>query len=484
MISSTAQPGALISTHVPARLDRLPWSPFHWRVVLALGITWALDGLEVTFKGAVSGVLQLPTTLNFSPAQIGMLGSAYLAGAVLGALVFGRLADRYGRKRLFFVTLAVYLAGVGLSAFSWDLASFCVFRFLTGCGIGGEYAAINSAIDELIPARHRGRVALLINGTFWLGAALGAGAALVVLDPAHFAPDMGWRVGFGVGALLGFFILCFRNSIPESPRWLITHGRAEEAERVVAEVERAIERRHGVVLAPPSGPALALRPRLFFGLGYVARIMFERYRARSVLCVVLMMSQAFLYNAIFFTYAMVLTRFYAVPAPDTALYLLPFALGNFLGPLLLGPAFDTVGRRVMIALTYGISAVLLAVTGYMFVNDLVSAAGQTALWCAIFFFASAAASSAYLTASEVFPLEIRALAIAIFFAIGTGTGGIAAPWLFGTLIGTGSREAVFYGYLAAAALMLIAVGVVLALGVNAERKPLEEVAAPLSAGAL
>ena len=318
MISRIAQPGALISTQVPARLDRLPWSAFHWRVVFALGITWALDGLEVTFKGAVSGVLQLPTTLNFSPAQIGMLGSAYLAGAVLGALVFGRLADRYGRKRLFFVTLAVYLAGVGLSAFSWDLASFCVFRFLTGCGIGGEYAAINSAIDELIPARHRGRVALLINGTFWLGAALGAGAALVVLDPAHFAPDIGWRVGFGVGALLGLFILCFRNSIPESPRWLITHGRVDEAEQVVAAIERDIERNLGRALSPPNGIALRLRPRLFFGLGYVARIMFERYRARSVLCIVLMMSQAFLYNAIFFTYAMVLTRFYAVPAPDTA----------------------------------------------------------------------------------------------------------------------------------------------------------------------
>ena len=484
MNARASEVNPVISTLVPARLDRLPWSAFHWRVVIALGITWMLDGLEVTFKGAVSGVLQLPTTLNFSPAQIGLLGSAYLTGAVLGALVFGWLADRHGRKKLFFVTLGVYLAGVGLSAFSWDLASFCVFRFITGCGIGGEYAAINSAIDELIPARHRGRVALMINGSFWLGAALGAGAALVVLDPAHFAPDFGWRLGFGVGAALGLFILCFRKSIPESPRWLFTHGRADEADRVVDAIERDIEKKSGRQLVPPAGAALTLRPRPFFGLGYTSRVMFERYRSRSVLCIVLMMSQAFLYNAIFFTYALVLTRFYAVPAPDTALYLLPFALGNFLGPLVLGRAFDTVGRRAMIALTYGISALLLAGTGVLFVNDLVSAAGQTALWCAIFFFASAAASSAYLTASELFPLEIRALAIAIFFAIGTGTGGIAAPWLFGTLIGTGSREAVFYGYLAAAALMLSAVAVVLALGVNAERKPLEEVAPPLSADAL
>ncbi|MDB5809668.1 MAG: transporter [Betaproteobacteria bacterium] len=479
-----AEPGAVISTQVPARLDRLPWSAFHWRVVFALGITWLLDGLEVTFKGAVSGVLQLPTTLNFTSAQIGLLGSAYLAGAVLGALVFGRLADRYGRKKLFFVTLGVYLAGVGLSAFSWDLASFALFRFLTGCGIGGEYAAINSAIDELIPARFRGRVALLINGTFWIGAAVGAGAALVVLDPALFAPDFGWRLGFGVGAALGLIILCFRNSIPESPRWLFTHGRVDEAERIVASIERQLEEKSGCRLAPPSGAVLTLRPRAYFGLGFAAHVLFKRYRARSVLCVVLMMSQAFLYNSIFFTYAMVLTRFYAVPAPDTALYLLPFALGNFLGPLVLGPAFDIVGRRIMIASTYAIAALLLAVTGGLFVRELISAVGQTALWCAIFFFASAAASSAYLTASEVFPLEIRALAIAIFFAIGTGTGGIVAPWLFGTLIGTGSREVLFYGYLAAAALMLIAVVVTLFLGVNAECKPLEEVAPPLSADTL
>lgn len=466
----------IISTQIPARLDRLPWSRFHWLVVLALGVTWILDGLEVTFKGAVSGVLQLPEVMNFTAAEIGMLGSGYLAGAVVGALFFGRLTDRYGRKKLFFITLSVYLVGVALSAFSWNLWSFFAFRFITGCGIGGEYAAINSAIDELIPARFRGRVGLMINGSFWIGAALGSGATVFLLDPAVFAPDLGWRLGFGIGAALGLVILFFRRFIPESPRWLLTHGRAEEAERILGDIERSISK----PLPPPQGPALRLRPRRSFGLAHVARIMFTHYRKRSVLCVTLMMSQAFLYNAIFFTYALVLTRFYDVPASDTGLYLLPFAIGNFLGPMALGHWFDTIGRRPMIALTYGTSAVLLAITGWLFAQGMLSAVGQTAMWSVIFFFASAAASSAYLTASEVFPLEIRALAIAVFFAVGTGTGGMLAPWLFGTLIGTGSRDAVFGGYLAGAALMLLAVGAVLAYGVRAERKPLEEVSPPLT----
>ncbi len=465
----------MIRTRIPARLDQLPWSRFHWLVVIALGVTWILDGLEVTFKGAVSGVLQLPETMGFSAAEIGLLGTGYLSGAVVGALVFGRLTDRYGRKRLFFITLGVYLAGVGLSAFSWDFWSFFVFRFITGCGIGGEYAAINSAIDELIPARHRGRVGLMINGSFWLGAALGSGATVLLLDPALFAPDFGWRLGFGMGAALGLLILLFRRFIPESPRWLLTHGRAAEAERIVAGIERSIG-----APPPPADVEIVLRPQRSFGLAQVAHVMFTRYRSRSALCVMLMMSQAFLYNAIFFTYALVLTRFYGVPAGETGLYLLPFAIGNFLGPVVLGRWFDTIGRRPMISLTYGTSATLLALTGWLFTQDLLSAAGQTAMWSVIFFFASAAASSAYLTASEVFPLEIRALAIAIFFAVGTGTGGVLAPWLFGTLIGSGSRDAVFAGYLLGAGLMLLAVGAVLAYGVRAERKSLEEVAPPLT----
>jgi MFS family permease len=365
---------------------------------------------------------------------------------------------------------------VGLSALSWDFWSFFVFRFITGCGIGGEYAAINSAIDELIPARLRGRIGLMINGSFWLGAALGSGATVLLLDPALFAPDVGWRLGFGIGAVLGVAILFLRRFIPESPRWLLTHGRTEEAERIVSQIERATGRE----LPPPAGPAMVLHPRRSFGLAYVARVMFTQYRSRSALCVMLMMSQAFLYNAIFFTYALVLTRFYDVPASDTGLYLLPFAIGNFLGPVVLGHWFDSVGRRPMIALTYGTSAVLLALTGWLFSEGQLTAAGQTAMWSVIFFFASAAASSAYLTASEVFPLEIRALAIAVFFAVGTGTGGVLAPWLFGTLIGTGSRGAVFAGYLLGAALMLLAVAAVLAYGVRAERKSLEEVSPPLT----
>jgi len=471
---------AVISTRIPARLDRLPWSPFHWRVVAALGITWVLDGLEVTFMGAVSGVLETPQALGLSAEQIGLLGSAYLAGAVLGALLFGRLTDRHGRKRLFFVTLAVYLAGVALSAFAWDLASFLAFRFLTGCGIGGEYAAVNSAIDELIPARHRGRVGLAINGSFWLGAALGSGATALLLDPALFAPDLGWRLGFGLGATIGLAILLLRRALPESPRWLLTHGRAEEAERVLEGIEREIATRSGRALAPSEAPPLTVRPRGATGLAEVARTMFARYRQRTLLCAALMTSQAFLYNAIFFTYALVLTRFYAVPASDTGLYLLPFSIGNFLGPLLLGPLFDRVGRRAMISLTYATSGMLLAATGALFAHGMLSAAGQTGLWSLIFFFASAAASSAYLSASELFPLEIRALAIAVFFVIGTGAGGVAAPWLFGLLIGTGSVNALFWGYLAGAALMLLAAVAVLAWGVRAERRPLEDVAPPLS----
>jgi MFS family permease len=468
------------TTDIPARLDRLPWSRFHWLVVLALGASWAIDGLEVTLTGAVTGVLQDPATLGLTSTEIGLAASAYLLGAVVGALVCGHLTDRHGRARLFFITMAIYLTGTLLTAFSWDLASLAAFRVITGFGIGGEYAAINSAIDELIPARVRGRVNLVINGSFWIGAVAGSAATVVLLDPRVFALDVGWRVGFAIGAGLGFIVLFARRYIPESPRWLAIHGYGAHAESVVAGIEaRVLGAGHPASTDPAD--TLTIRPRARTGLAVVLETMFRRYRSRSILCFVLITSQAFLYNAIFFTYALVLTRFYGVPAGETGLYLLPFALGNFLGPLVLGPLFDTLGRRTMISATYTASAVLLLITGALFVQGSLSAAGQTAMWSVIFFFASAAASSAYLTVSEVFPLELRALAIAVFYALGTAAGGVAAPWLLGALIGTGERLAVFWGYALGAALMLVAAGVEWRMGVDAERVSLEGVAPPLSA---
>ena len=473
---------AAFDTLVPARLDRLPWSGFHWLIVTALGITWTLDGLEVTLSGAVSGVLQEPQVMNFSPTEIGSIASAYLVGAVLGSLLFGYLTDRWGRKRLFFLTLGIYLLGTLLTAFSWDIWSFAFFRFVTGSGIGGEYAAISSAIArELIPAAFRGRVNLFVNGSYWLGAALGSLSTLIILDPQFLPPKLGWRLGFGTGAIVGLFILLLRRHVPESPRWLMTHGHQAEAEEVMHGIETSVEESTGCALPEPTRKPLTIHPRQTFGFGVVAKTMLLKYRARSILSLSLIMSQAFLYNAVFFTYALILTRFYGIPGGRTGIYLLPFAVGNFLGPLLLGRFFDTIGRREMISSTYAISAVLLGATeAGAFGHDLLSANTQTLLWTIIFFFASAAASAAYLTVSEIFPLEIRALAIALFFSVGTAAGGIVAPWLFGTLIGSGSREKVFYGYLAASALMLAAAVVELTIGVKAEGSSLEDLASPLS----
>jgi MFS family permease len=466
-------------TDIPARLDRLPWSRFHWLVVLALGASWIIDGLEVTLAGAVSGVLQEPQTLHLTSARIGATASFYLLGAVIGALVCGHYTDRYGRAKLFFVTLGIYLGGTLLSAFSWNFASLAACRFVTGFGIGGEYAAINSAIDELIPARVRGRVSLAINGSFWIGALLGSGASLVLLDPARLPVDVGWRLGYGIGALLGLIVLFGRRYIPESPRWLAIHGYRDHAHAVMDGIEARIGARHALPDDVP--PSIVIRPRHGTPLAVVFRTMFAQYRSRSLLCVMLITSQAFLYNAIFFTYALVLREFYGVPPAHTGWYLMPFAIANFLGPLLLGHLFDRVGRRVMIAATYALSSVLLVITGLAFASGALSAYGQTALWAVIFFFASAAASSAYLTVSEIFPLELRAMAIAVFFALGTATGGVLAPWLFGALVGSGSRWSVFGGYALGAALMVVAAAVELKWGVKAERASLEHVATPLSA---
>jgi MFS family permease len=468
---------AIIETDIPARLDRLPWSGFHSLVVVALGITWILDGLEVTVAGSIAGALQQSPTLKFSQTDIGSVSSAYLIGAVAGALAFGYLTDRFGRRNLFMVTLGLYLAATAATALSWNFASFALFRFLTGAGIGGEYAAINSAIQELIPARFRGRTDLAINGSFWIGAALGALGAVTLLQPGLLPPDWGWRAAFGIGAVLGLSILFLRRWIPESPRWLMLHDRLDEANATIDEIERRVE---GHRLPKPAGSIrLISSPR--HSMFRLILAIVRDYPSRAVLGLVLMGAQAFFYNAIFFSYALVLTSFYQVPAASIGWYVLPFALGNFAGPLVLGRFFDTIGRKPMIASTYAISGVLLAIVGYLFQQEMLGAAALTACWTGIFFFASAAASSAYLTVSESFPLEARALAIAIFYAVGTGIGGTLAPSLFAWLIGTGSRSNVFIGYLLGAALMIVAAAVELAIGVKAERKSLEDVARPISA---
>jgi len=464
-------------TMIPARLDRMPWTGFHSMLVIALGITWILDGLEVTLMGAIGAVLQRPDVLHLGAAQIGLISSCYLTGAVIGALIFGRLTDKFGRRRLFFITLSIYLIGVGLSALSWGLASLAFSRALTGAGIGGEYGAVNSAIDELIPARIRGRVDLIVNASFWLGAAAGSLSTVVLLDPRILPYNLGWRLGFGIGAIIGLSVLFLRRHIPESPRWLLTHGRRDEAETIVGEIERKAP---GKLEDPDKTHTLTINPSFELGLGGAAIEILTRYRSRAVLALTLMVAQAFTYNAIFFTYALVMNRFYQVPANATGLYLLPFAISNFIGPLILGRFFDTVGRRPMIAGTYSIAAVILIFTGIMFSRGALTAATQTALWTGMFFFASAAASSAYLTVSEIFPLEMRGLAIALFYSAGTATGGIVAPWFFGRLIDSGSRAALMHGYIVAAALMLTAAIVEITLGVSAEGTSLEHVAPPLS----
>ena len=468
-------------TDVPARLDRLPWSRFHWLVVSALGITWILDGLEVTLVGALSGAIAESRTLHLSSTEIGAAASAYLAGAVIGALYFGWLTDRLGRKRLFTMTVLIYLIATICSGFAWDVWSFTLFRAITGAGIGGEYAAVNATIQELIPARRRGFTDLVVNGSFWLGAALGAAGALVALDPAVVPPEIGWRGAFVVGGAIGFVVLLLRRFLPESPRWLMTHGQPLEAERVTAEIERRIAAETRRPLPPPQ-PLQRLRVRCdvksWFGPGL--RALFTQYRRSTVVGVALMAAQAFCYNAVFFTYALILTRFYDIAAARVGWFMLPFAAGNFAGPLLLGPLFDSVGRKTMITATYIISGVLLVATGALFAARLLDATAQTAAWTGIFFIASAAASSAYLTVGESFPLEVRAVAIALFYALGTGIGGIAGPLVFGTLIEGGSRVDILYGYLLGGALMVAAGIVELALGVATERRSLEDIAPPLS----
>jgi MFS family permease len=477
--TAPGQDQEILTTDVPQRLERLTWARFHTLVVVALGVTWVLDGLEVTLAGSIAGALKSSPALSFSDRDVGLAGSAYLTGAVSGALFFGWLTDRLGRKKLFFITLAVYLIATAATGLSLNGAMFFLFRFFTGAGIGGEYAAINSTIQELVPAKYRGATDLAINGSFWVGAAIGALAAIGLLNPNWINPELGWRLAFLIGAAIGLVIVFMRMWIPESPRWLIIHGQGEKAEQIVSEIEtRVIE--GGGHLEPLSGKTIRIRARTHTALSEVFDTLVRKQLKRALVGLALMAAQAFLYNAIFFTYALVLTKFYGVASDHVGWYILPFALTNFLGPVLLGPLFDSLGRRRMIASTYAAAGVLLLASGGLFLGDLLTAMTMTIAWMAVFFFASPAASAAYLTVSETFPVEVRAMAIAVFYAIGTGIGGVVAPTLFGALIESGSRSSVFWGYAGAAVLMLGAAVVAALFAVQAERRPLEEVATPLS----
>lgn len=477
--AESESPGQCFETNIPARLDRLPWSRWHLLVVIALGITWLLDGLEGNLAGSLAGILKRPDTLDMTDAQLGLSSTCYLVGSVLGALVFGYATDRLGRKKLFTVTLLLYLSATAATAFSWNFWSFTFFRALTGAGIGGEYAAVNSAVDELIPAAVRGHVDLLINSTFWIGAALGSGASLILLNTGLLPPSFSWRLAFLIGAAIGIVVIWMRKHVPESPRWLMIHGRRGEAESIVADIEAQATDGPPEQL-PGADRSIRILPRERTHFREIWTAMFRDHTTRSILSFALMVTQAFFYNAVLFTYGLVLLRYYGVPAEHLGLFLVPLALGNFIGPLTIGRLFDTVGRKPMIALTYIGSGVLLAATAWLFRAGVLTAFSQAVCWSIIFFVASSAASSAYLTVSEVFPLEIRAIAISVFYACGTLVGGVAGPALYGYIVGTGSRDLLFWGYIAGAAVMAAGGLTEIFLGVNAERKSLEDVARPLA----
>jgi MFS family permease len=471
-----------VSTRIPARMDRLPWSHWHWLVVIGLGTVWILDGLEVTIVGAIgSRLTEKSSGLGLTSGEIGLAAAIYVAGACVGALVFGYLTDRFGRKKLFIITLGLYLLATVLTAFSFNPIWFFACRFFTGAGIGGEYAAINSAIDELIPAKRRGVVDLAINGSYWLGTAFGSILTVFLLNTAIFAADIGWRLAFGLGAILGLVILLVRRNVPESPRWMFIHGRNDAAERTVADIEHQVEEQTGERLGSvPDDEAITIRQRRSTSFFEIARVAVTMYPKRFVLGLSLFIGQAFLYNAVFFTYALVLTKLLGVPDDVAPWSLVPIAVGNFLGPVLLGRLFDTVGRKVMISTSYIGSGVLLVATGVLFNARVLDATWLTVCWVIVFFFASAGASSAYLTVSEIFPMETRAMAIAFFYAVGTGLGGIIGPLLFGQFVGQGI-SVVAVGYFIGAGLMIAAGLVEVFLGVNAENKTLEDIARPLSA---
>ncbi|MEU1475937.1 MFS transporter [Streptomyces sp. NPDC005760] len=483
MTTAQADTGRTVTTNIPARLDRLPWSRWHWTIVIGLGTVWILDGLEVTVVGNIASRLSEPGSgLAISSGQVtGIAAALYVAGACVGALFWGRLTDKWGRKKLFMITLAVYLAATALTSVSFESWWFFLFRFLTGFGIGGEYAAINSAIDELIPAQYRGRVDLMINGSFWLGAVGGSLLSIVALNTEIFAKDVGWRLTFALGAVLALVILLVRRHVPESPRWLLIHGRDAEAERIVTSIEKRVAAERGDEALPRPEGEITIHQRRSVTFVEIARTVFSDYRRRSVLGFSLFIGQAFLYNAITFGFGAILTTFFDVPTGDTGYYFAVIAIGNFCGPLLLGKLFDTVGRRVMISSTYLLSGLLLFGTAWLFDQGALSAGTLTACWCAVLFFASAGASSAYLTVSEVFPMETRAMSIAFFYALGTAAGGISGPLLFADLTSTGKVGDTVLAFQIGAGLMCAAGLVAWFLAVRAERRSLEDIATPLTA---
>jgi len=478
MTAQDANADRVIESDLPNRLDRLPWSGWHTLIIAALCTSWLLDGLEVTFVGTLSGVLQGKSGLGLTDTQVTGAATTYLAGAVIGALMFGYLTDRLGRRRLFFITLATYALATVASAFSWGFASFAVFRFFTGLGIGGEYAAINSAVDELIPGRLRGTVDLIVNGTFWLGATAGSLIAMFLLS-GHIPAAYGWRLAFGVGGVLALGVVLLRIFVPESPRWLMLRGREQEAGGIIDKIEASVSKNGARALPEPEGDKLRIKVRSHTPIGEVFRNMVGENLSRSALALMLMVAQAFFFNAVFFSYGLVIKTFYHVADKDLPLHLLPFAIASFLGPLTLGRLFDTIGRKKMIVACYGLAGLLLAGAAIPFGLGVLGAFGLAAIFTAVFFVASSAASAAYLTASEIFPLEIRALAIAIFYALGTMIGGVGAPILFGVLIASGSQTLVALGYGLGAALMIVAALFEILFGVEAAGKSLEAISKPL-----
>ncbi|SDS07956.1 Predicted arabinose efflux permease, MFS family [Nocardioides scoriae] len=476
MSSSTTAHERPIKSLIPARMHDMPWSRFHWMVIFGLGTAWILDGLEVQIVAAGG----FEKSLSMSAAQVGLAGTIYLLGEVAGALLFGRLTDTLGRKKMFTLTLMVYLVGAALAGLAPTMELFLVCRFISGMGIGGEYSAVNSAIDELIPGKHRGRVDLAINGTYWFGAALGAVASSILLDTDRFAEDIGWRIAFFIGPVLGLGIIFLRRHIPESPRWMLTHGRADEAETVVEGIEQSIRDQGQELPHHDESEARWIKAGTGLTGKQLAYVFFKLYPTRTVLGLALMITQSFLYNAIFFTYALVLKNFYGLSSSQAALFFFPFAIGNLLGPLLLGPLFDTVGRRKMIGGCYATSGVVLAISAFLFKADALTAGTHTAFWCVAFFFASAGASAGYLTVSEVFPQEVRGQAISYFFSVAQVVGALG-PVLYGALIGDGTdRDPMFWGYLLATGVMLLGALVAAVWGVDAEGKSLEEIAPPLT----